>query len=91
MQCGESLRLRRFQKWARRSAAIEVPGINGYEAKRQNAVRLAQTDRELNAEALRDRAVAALGGVAYAAIPPTTQPANSSLDERVIGRCCDLM
>jgi uncharacterized membrane protein YqiK len=63
-------------------ATTEVLGINGDEAKRQTVakfiIRLAQADRSFNAETLRDRAVAALGGVAYTVILASTQPANSA-------------
>jgi hypothetical protein len=54
-------------------ATTEILGINDDEAKRQRVarfiIRLAQEDRSLNVEAMRDRAVAALGGVEYSAIP----------------------
>jgi hypothetical protein len=49
----------------------EVLGIRGDEKKRQAVarfiIRLAQEDVSLGAVALRDRAIAALGGVAYCA------------------------
>lgn len=51
------------------TATTEILGIGSDEAKRQAVakfiIRLAQEDRSLDAAALRDRAVAALGGVAY--------------------------
>jgi hypothetical protein len=63
-------------------ATTEILGINGDEAKRQTVarfiIRLAQEDRNLQAEAMRDQAVAALGGVAYSAIPAIPQPSISS-------------
>jgi hypothetical protein len=63
-------------------ATTEILGINGDETKRQTVakfiIRLARDDRNLSAEGLRDRAVAALGGVAYRAMPAPIQPANSS-------------
>jgi hypothetical protein len=59
-------------------ATTEILGVNDDEAKRQTVarfiIRLAQENRNLNAEAMRDRAVAALGGVGYSAIPAIPQP-----------------
>jgi hypothetical protein len=50
-------------------ATAEILGIGGDEKQRQTVAkflfRLAQEDDSLDAAALRDRAVAALGGVAY--------------------------
>ena len=58
-------------------ATTEILGIESEEAKRQAVakfiIRLAQHDASLDAEALRDRAVKALGGVAYCAILPVPQ------------------
>ena len=55
----------------------EILGIEGNEAKRQTVakfiIRLAREDNSLNAAELRDRAVAALGGVAYLAIVQALQ------------------
>ena len=63
-------------------ATTEILGINGDESKRQVVakfiIRLAQENRGLNADTLRDKAVAALGGVAYGAIPASTQLGGSS-------------
>jgi hypothetical protein len=57
----------------------QILGIDGDERKRQAVakfiVRLAQEDGNLDATALRDRAVAALGGVAYSALS-ASQPAS---------------
>ena len=50
----------------------EILGISSIEAKRRDVarfiIRLAQEDDTLDAAALRDRTVAALGGVAYCAL-----------------------
>ena len=50
----------------------QILAIDGDEKKRQTVakfiIRLAQEDSNLDATALRDRAVAALGGVAYSAL-----------------------
>jgi hypothetical protein len=58
----------------------EILGLSGDEAKRRDVarfiIRLAQVDDSLDAAALRDRAVAALGGVAYGALPGIPQPSN---------------
>jgi hypothetical protein len=59
----------------------QILGIEGDEKQREIVARfLIQLSREndsLDAAALRDRAVAALGGVAYsAAIPASPQPSN---------------
>ena len=55
-------------------ATTEILGVEGDEAKRQAVarfiVRLAREDASLDAAELRDKAVAALGGVAYLAIAP---------------------
>ena len=61
-------------------ATIEILGIEGDEAKRQTVgrfiVRLAREDASLDAAELRDKAVAALGGVAYLAIVQAPQPSS---------------
>jgi hypothetical protein len=61
-------------------ATTETLGIGSDEAKRRAVakfiIRLAQGDDSLDAVALRDRAVAALGGVAYRACPGVPQPLN---------------
>jgi hypothetical protein len=58
----------------------EILRIRGDETKRRNVARfiigLAQEDNNLDGAALRDRAVAALGGVAYCAVPGPPQPSN---------------
>ena len=62
----------------------EILGIEGDEAKRQAVarfiIRLARDDNSLDAAELRDKAVAALGGVAYLAIAPP--PALGCLPKR---------
>jgi hypothetical protein len=54
-------------------ATTEILGISSDEAKRRDVarfiIRLAEEDDSLDAAALRERAVAALGGVAYCAPP----------------------
>jgi hypothetical protein len=61
-------------------ATTEILGIEGDEAKRQAVakfiIRLAREDDSLDAAELRDRAVAALGGVAYFAIAQARQFPN---------------
>jgi hypothetical protein len=61
-------------------ATIEILGIEGNEAKRQAVarfiIRLAREDNSLDAAELRDKAVAALGGVAYLAIVQVLQRSN---------------
>jgi hypothetical protein len=61
-------------------AATETLGIDGDEAKRQAVakfiIRLARGGDSLDPAALRDRAVAALGGVAYCTVPATSQPSD---------------
>ena len=61
-------------------ATTEILGIEGDEAKRQAIarfiIRLAKWNESLDADELRHRAVAALGGVAYCAIAQVPQPAN---------------
>jgi hypothetical protein len=61
-------------------ATTEILGIEGDEAKRQAVarfiVRLAREDDSLDAAELRDKAVAALGGVAYLAIVQALQRSN---------------
>jgi hypothetical protein len=64
-------------------ATTETLGIGSDEAKRQVVarfiIRLAQEDESLDAAALRDRAVAALGGVAYCAPQPSNPRASAEL------------
>ena len=61
-------------------ATIEILGIEGDEAKRQAVakfiMRLAREDDSLDAAELRDKAVAALGGVAYLAIVQALERSN---------------
>ena len=61
-------------------ATIEILGIEGDEAKRQAVarfiIRAAREDNSLDAAELRDKAVAALGGVAYLAIVQALQSSN---------------
>jgi hypothetical protein len=61
-------------------ATTEILEIGSDEAKRQAVakfiIRLAREDDSLDAAALRDRAVAALGGVTYLTIPAISQPSN---------------
>ena len=61
-------------------ATTEILGIEGDEAKRQAVakfiIRLAREDDILDAAELRDKAVAALGGVAYLAIVQALQRSN---------------
>ena len=61
-------------------ATTEILGIEGDEAKRQAVakfiIRLAREDDSLDAAELRDKAVAALGGVAYLAIVQALQRSN---------------
>jgi hypothetical protein len=45
-------------------------------------IRLAQEGASLDAAALRDRAVAALGGVAYCVLSGIPQPASAELTEK---------
>ena len=58
-------------------ATTEILGIEGNEAKRQAVakfiIRLAREDNSRDAAELRDKAVAALGGVAYLAIVQALQ------------------
>ena len=63
------------------TATTGILGIEGDEARRQAVakfiIRLAREDDSLDAGELRDKAVAALGGVAYLAITrPALQPSN---------------
>jgi hypothetical protein len=57
-------------------ATTEILGIEGDEAKRQAVarfiVRLAREDASLDAAELRDKALVALGGVAYLAMAPSS-------------------
>ena len=61
-------------------ATTEILSIEGDEAKRQAVarfiIRLAREDDSLDAAELRDKAVAALGGVAYIAIAQAPQPTH---------------
>jgi hypothetical protein len=61
-------------------ATTEILGIEGIEAKRRPVarfiIRLAQEDDSLDANELRDKAVAALGGVAYLPLAQAPQPSN---------------
>ena len=61
-------------------ATTEILGIGSDEAKRRDVarfiIRLAQEGDRLDVAALRDRAVAALGGVAYCALFGIPQPSN---------------
>lgn len=63
-------------------AATAILGITGDEAKRRAVakfiIRLAQEDDRLDAAELRDRAVAALGGEEYCAVPPMPHGLNPS-------------
>jgi hypothetical protein len=58
----------------------QILGIDGDERKRQAVakfiIRLAQEDGNLDATALRNRAVGALGGVAYSALCEVSQTSN---------------
>ena len=58
----------------------EILGIEGDEAKRQAVarfiIRLSREDNSLGAAEMRDKAVAALGGVAYLAIVQALQRSN---------------
>jgi hypothetical protein len=62
-------------------ATMEILGLGGDEAKRgavaRFIIRLAREDDSLDAAELRDRAVAALGGVAYLAVPPVPHPSKA--------------
>jgi hypothetical protein len=62
-------------------ATVEILGI-GHEKQREAVarfiIRVASEDGSLDAKALRDRAVTALGGVAYSAIPANAQPSPIS-------------
>ena len=59
---------------------VEILGIGSDEAKRRDVarflIRLMREDGSLDAITLRDRAVAALGGVAYCGLQGLTQPSN---------------
>jgi hypothetical protein len=61
-------------------ATMEILGLGGDEAKRgavaRFIIRLVREDDSLHAAELRDKAVAALGGVAYLAIAQAPQPSN---------------
>ena len=62
------------------AATTEILGVEGNEGKRQAVarfiVRLAREDASLDAAELRDKALAALGGVAYLAIAQAPQPSK---------------
>jgi hypothetical protein len=62
-------------------ATMKILGFDGDEAKRgavaRFIIRLAREDDSLDAAELRDRTVAALGGVAYLAIIPPAQLPNA--------------
>ena len=62
--------------------ATEVLGIGSDEAKRRTVarfiVRLAQEDDSLHAAGLRDKAVVALGGIAYIAMVQSASPRPSA-------------
>jgi hypothetical protein len=64
-------------------ATTEILGIEGDEARRRAVarfiIRLARKDDSLDAAELRDKAVAALGGVAYLAILSAPQSSKRSL------------
>ena len=61
-------------------ATMEILGLDGDEARRgavaRFIIRLAREDDSLDAAELRDKAVAALGGVAYFAIAHAPLPSN---------------
>ena len=61
-------------------ATMEILGLGGDEAKRgavaRFIIRLAREDDSLDAAELRDKAVAALGGVAYLAVAQVPQPSK---------------
>ena len=61
-------------------ATMEILGLDGDEARRgavaRFIIRLAREDDSLDAAELRDKAVAALGGVAYLTVLPVPQPLN---------------
>jgi hypothetical protein len=69
------------------AATTETLGIGNDETKRRAVgkfiIRLAQEDDSLDAATLRDRAVAALGGIAYCALPEGVQPLESLPERRV--------
>jgi len=64
-------------------ATTKILGIDGDEAKRRDVarfiIRLAQEDVNLDAAALRDRTVSALGGVAYSALAGIPHPSNPAV------------
>ena len=61
---------------------VEILGIGSNEAKRRDLarfiIRLMQQDGSLDAITLRDRAIAALGGVAYCGPQGLSQPSNQA-------------
>ena len=65
-------------------ATTEILGIGRDEAKRQAVakfiIRLAQEDGDIEVAALRDKAVAALGGVTYCAPPESGQALASAAE-----------
>ena len=64
-------------------ATAEILGIEGDEARRRAVarfiIRVAREDDSPDSAELRDKAVAALGGLAYLAIVPVPQPSRASL------------
>jgi hypothetical protein len=69
---------------------VEILGIGSDEAKRRDVarfiIRLMQEDGSLDAITLRDRAVAALGGVAYCGLQGLSQPSNHGASTEVAVR-----
>jgi hypothetical protein len=61
---------------------VEILGIGSHEAKRRDVarfiIRLMQEDGSLDATTLRDRAIAALGSVAYCGPQGLSQPSNQA-------------
>ena len=61
---------------------VGILGIGSHEAKRRDVarfiIRLMQEDGSLDAITLRDRAIAALGGVAYCGPQGLSQPSNQA-------------
>ena len=71
-------------------ATVEILGIGSDEAKRRDVarflIRLMQEDGSLDAITLRDRAVAALGGIAYCGLQGLSQPSNHGASTEVAAR-----
>jgi hypothetical protein len=69
---------------------VEILGIGSDEAKRRDVarfiIRLMQEDGSLDAITLRDRAVAALGGIAYCGLQGLSQPSNHGASTEVAAR-----